>query len=70
MTAKEKAIEFYNKFSNSANSYIEGKKCALIAVNEILAQWEYIDTYLADLNGELNPNLKYWQKVKQEIEKL
>lgn len=46
------------------------KKCALIAVDEIIIQWEYIDTYLSDLGGELNPNLKYWYNVKQEIEKL
>ena len=46
------------------------KKIALIAVNEVIQQWEYIDAYLADLGGKLNPNLKYWYDVKSEIEKL
>ena len=46
------------------------KQCALICVEEIIGQWEYIDTYLADLNGELDPNLKYWYNVKKELEKL
>lgn len=40
---------------------------ALIHVEGIIKQWEYIDTYLADLGGKLNPNLKYWYEVKQEI---
>ncbi len=44
------------------------KRCALITVYEIITQWEYIDTYISDLDGELNPNLKYWYEVKQEIE--
>jgi hypothetical protein len=46
------------------------KDCAIVAVDEIIEQWEYIDTYIADLGGKLNPNLKYWQEVKKEIEKL
>ena len=46
------------------------KQCAKIAVEEIIKQWEYIDTYLSNMNGELNPNLKYWQEVKKEIELL
>ena len=47
----------------------EAKQCALICVEEIIEQWEYIDTYLADKKGELNPNLKFWLKVKEEIKK-
>jgi hypothetical protein len=44
------------------------KQCALIAVDEIIQQWEVIDTYIADFGGQLNQSLKYWQEVKQEIE--
>jgi len=40
---------------------------ALIAVDEIIGQWEIIDVYLANGNGQLNQNLEYWYKVKQEI---
>lgn len=46
------------------------KQCALICVDEIIDQWEYIDTYISDLGGKLNPNLKYWLEVKQELLKL
>lgn len=44
------------------------KKILLCVVDEIITQWEYIDTYLADGQGGLNPNLKYWQEVKKELE--
>jgi hypothetical protein len=76
MTPKEKAEELVDKFriisygKYSIPTKNKAKKCALIAVDEIIIQWEYIDTYLSDLGGELNPNLKYWYNVKQEIEKL
>jgi hypothetical protein len=43
------------------------KKFALIAVDEVIQQWEVIDTYIADFGGKLNQSLKYWQEVKQEI---
>lgn len=73
MNAKEKAKELVDKMLNEQSNTEEiydAKQCALIAVDEIILQWEYIDTYLSDLGGELNPNLKYWYEVKQEIEKL
>lgn len=85
MTPKEKAKELIYKFAflKTDNEATPPKKkkwyfvptpllkqCALICVDEIIAQWDYIDTYLADMKGDLNPNLKYWQEVKQEIEKL
>ncbi len=68
MTPQEKAKELLRKFYSIGD--IECKQCALIAVDLVINQWEYIDTYLADANGELNPNLKYWYEVKQEIQKL
>jgi hypothetical protein len=80
MTPKEKAehlvMKYYNTYIINKSSLImrrkeeEAKKCALIAVDEIIEQWFYIDTYIGDMNGELNPNLRYWHKVKKEIEKL
>ena len=71
MTPKEKAKELVRKFKKYAY-YPEteddglfiyeinenGKQCALIAVDEIL---KIIHTNMED---------KYWQEVKQEIEKL
>lgn len=59
MKAKEKAKELYYLFSNTANSYVEGRKCALIAVDEILK-----------LPFEYQSERSYWQEVKQEINKI
>jgi hypothetical protein len=76
MTPKEKAIELWEKYFR-LNYDWDGvtkdqwaKEGALIAVNELVDQWILIDTYLGDGQGLLHPNLKYWQEVKQEIEKL
>jgi len=75
MTPKEKAQELVDKYDIlqaiiEGFSFYDSKQCALIAVEEIIGQWEIIDVYLANGNGQLNQNLEYWQKVKQEIEKL
>jgi hypothetical protein len=80
MTPKEKAKELFNKMESQTYSYqpyaganysIEeigweaGKKCALIAVDEILdiAYWEYMESM-----GEKEK--EYWEEVKQEISNL
>jgi len=58
MTAKEKAKELVSKY----HKYSKAKEqCALIAVDEILAviKHTFYDKYY-----------KYWEEVKQEIEKL
>ena len=79
MTPKEKAIDLVDKFNpyaldsasdKSRGGEVSAKQCALIAVDEIIEQWIYIDTYLGNGNGELNPNLKYWTEVKTELQKL
>jgi hypothetical protein len=74
MTPKEKAKELVSKYihlakqtSGANGTLYNSKQCALIAVDEIIGQWEIIDVYLANGNGELNQNLKYWYTVKQEI---
>ena len=69
MTPKEKAEELFLKFRHNMLRK-QAIDCALICVDEIVEQWEYVDTYIADLNGKLNPNLKYWIEVKQELNKL
>jgi hypothetical protein len=69
MTPKEKAEELFNKHLDAIISFLSdnmkrqnAKLCALISVNEIL-------------NGRISPHLgwkevEFWDKVKQEIEKL
>ena len=69
MTPKAKALNIYNRFFREVpflqakNSPIDdvdaAKKCALIAVDEILNGIEVPST-----------EYKYWKEVKQEIEKL
>ena len=85
MTPKEKAIELVGKFAmvNSENYIDEDSglwetdfsltdddaiKCALIAVDEIINEcymWHGGDYIEWDIK-----RFKYWQEVKQEIEKL
>jgi hypothetical protein len=66
MTAKEKAIQLYEKFYYKIPTLLDEKtldclaqECALITVDEIEKE---IHTYYE--------RFKYWQEVKQEIEKL
>ena len=76
MTPKEKAQELLNKMEIQTYSYQEyagahytiaevgyeaGKKCALIAVDEI------IQTYHSPMDDE---QIQEWQEVKQEINNL
>ena len=66
MTPKEKAEELFNKYYSYLKANLmhdeeareDAKECALITVDEIL---KIIHTNMED---------KYWQEVKQEIEKL
>ena len=77
MTPKEKAQELINKFIkptikwnaiNGVDYYNDintAKKCALIAVDEILKAVDNPDeTYL------MKHSVNYWTEVKQEIEAL
>jgi hypothetical protein len=69
MTPKEKAKELTNSFyriiplDKMTIDYNLAKKCALIAVDEILNDPFYTNTI--NISG-----VYYWQEVKQEIEKL
>ena len=60
MTPKEKAEEIYYNFTTYAPLHKDNKQCALIAVNEILNV----------IGSEIFTEYKYWQEVKEEIEKL
>ncbi len=69
MTPKEKAKELVEKYFDTCHkssdlelSWKVCKRCALIAVDEILNNdgFTQFDVYLTE----------YWQEVKQEIEKL
>lgn len=75
MTPKEKANQILDKYKTFVVMWTGGVKveeenvrqCALIAVNEVIEAWEYIDVYLANGQGKLHPNLRFWYEVKKLI---
>jgi len=75
MTPKEKAIELVEDMHDAPEmGYNEhAKQCALIAVDELI---KYHDDIMDVVRYELPSNIvavipyKYWEDVKQEIEKL
>jgi len=76
MTPKEKAKELFDKFYQIEDSklckdaWIDSylaKKCALVAVDLIIEQFNYI-VFIDDRYRETN--LIYWQEVEKEIENL
>ena len=74
MTPKEKAIELVTKYYGHFTAHMSiAKKCALIAVNEII---EATNMYQFAISNDKESipakvvNHPYWQEVKQEIEKL
>jgi len=86
MNAKDKAKELVEKYKYYVHGYVgssmltnheypeqilsQAKKCALIAVDEILkvldSEWTKLDFWVEELSGTIH----YWQQVKSEIEKL
>lgn len=69
MSPKEKAEDLVNKFSKyahwnegSSNNNFSSQNCALIAVEEIINEFEY--------NSNNDKKYGYWQQVKKEIELL
>jgi hypothetical protein len=70
MTPKDKAEDLLLKYSilKDGHNHLV-KQCALIAVNEIL-QIKSITMYPVLEDNYIYGHEEYWQKVKQEIEKL
>jgi hypothetical protein len=76
MTAKEKANELVGKcfdtfINDEEEHYVEiawrlSKQCALIAVDEIIEAIDFDWMEVQNLDSEH----RYWEKVRQEIEKL
>jgi hypothetical protein len=70
MSPKEKAEElvtkmYVNQWRNNTMEYKTAKQCALIAVDEIIANIE--PSVSMDV---ISARIKYWEQVKQTIEKL
>lgn len=64
LTPKEKAEELVYKFMDTRIPWKQSKLCALISVDEILFILKF------NLDFKMEKSIKYWQDVKQEIEKL
>ena len=83
MTAKEKAEQLIQRFyfslpnngsqtgiNNVNDRWEEGKKCALIAVDEIINSNPTYESSNPFLGTRTYENTNYWKDVKKEIEKL
>ena len=71
MTPKEQAKELFekmpiSKYDISNDNFDNAKQCALIAVNYIIASNPHSNPF----NTEVYSTIKYWLKVKEEIELL
>jgi len=84
MTAYEKAIELVERFERlGLKPYkheflltrVEARQCALIAVNEIIEEWQNVSDLHSIIVIDGNPinvidKVYYHQQIKKEIEKL
>jgi len=73
MTPKEKAEELVDKFvqytpADSELEYPYAKKCALIAVNQVVDEIITFDSKMSESNL-FDKDLKYWYEVLKEIMK-
>ena len=81
MTPKEKALQLVNRYDfistydgldimDDELTMLDRKQCAKIAVDEMLE--EILENWYGDyINIEWEKDrIKYWQEVKQEIEKI
>lgn len=74
MKTKEKAEKLVNKYLDIEDtydyiSYSMAKKCALIAIDEIINTLTDV-MWINNEHTELAVKTKYWYEIKQEIEKL
>lgn len=86
MTPKTKILELIKKFSPLVTTwdcyndepiedkYIlqDAKKCALIAVEEIIKEYNYFITASCNENDlqMFNKRKQYWEQIKKELEKI
>jgi hypothetical protein len=71
MEAKDKAIALVKKFYvDVVVDFNASKLCALIAVDEILNDYSYMQNVRNANSNQIHSQRVYWQEVKQEIQKL
>ena len=80
MTPQQKALELVDKFTQTNGNAFFAKECALIAVDEIIkseprypsnVDWDDAGgTFQYYYEAQREEAERYWEEVKQEIEKL
>lgn len=73
MTPKEKAQQLFDSMfdmmphpsTTNAETYIISKRCAIVAVDEILYEF-----HMHDYSDYMEHRFQYFRQVKQEIERL
>ena len=77
MTPKEKAKELVCSYMfdrTDGNTFLIAKKCAYIAIGEIISVCPYISKANADTTEQLRADnimfVDFWQQVEKEIEAL
>lgn len=79
MNSKEKAEELFNKFHKTCNATIAGastlfrdvaRNAAIIAVDEIISNNKDLLTDGVMNEDDCRIDKKFWQSVKEEIQKL
>jgi len=63
MTPTEKAKQLIEDFQHYTPNFISAKRCAIILAQEVQ---DNTPMY----TGNLNPNWKFWEDVKKELDKL
>ena len=78
MSPKEKAMELFKKYSKGKDEWgwalceydSCAKRCALIAVDEILKNSVGYNAYDGVTDNDILADNNYWEEVKSELEKL
>lgn len=72
MTPESKANELIQKYFNLTDhmTWEEAKRCALIAVDEIILEWQEVRGETVEARKQIIEKISYWRKVKVEIELL
>jgi len=70
MTPQEKVNGLIDKMKLVVKDETTAINVALIAVKEVITEWEYVDAYLANAGGEFNRSLYFWYRVEIELNKM
>jgi hypothetical protein len=67
---KEKAEQLVSVYFLLVQTIAQQKQCAIIAVDEILIDYSYMQNVRNANSNQIHSQRVYWQEVKTEIEKL